>query len=294
MMTEQKSFQQSILIVSVLCGFLFAGCSDDSDNSPAMVSKLNGKTWKAQTWEGTSDGTALYLTGTASDGSRIDIYLANGGEGSTIIAGGDSGTIPENFVRYVEPDLNLGFLSIYKPKLIAGEIIITELDKVNQTISCTFFSDLTDLHQGNPDLTLSDGKITRIQYQSGEIDYEKPDLPLSIMFAKVNGIPMVFSPAYVASGAGHREPGFRNGRENKWISISFPSDASPGSYDLDFYEPYFATFQMASTMNESDAGTLNITSHVINRHRVQCTFNFTAGSGIFRTTITDGVMAATY
>jgi hypothetical protein len=260
-----------------------------------MTTKVNGKNWQAQTLEGTSDGTALYLTGTASDGSRIDIYLANGGQGSTIIAGGNSGLLPENFIRYVEPGLNLTFLSTFKDKFVSGEIIITEIDKANQTVSGTFFSDLTDMYQGKPDLTASNGKISKVRYQFGEIDYQKPEVPLSIAFAKVNGIPKVFAPFSIKSGAGSIEPKFWNKKENKFLSVSFPFDVSEGSYDLgSSYSSYFATFQNGNATSDSELGILNITSHVIGRHRVHCTFNFTSGSDSNMVSITDGVIGMTY
>ena len=126
------------LLCLTLFGLLLTSCSKDDNNdtpvAPAgkFIAKIDGTSFEAD------GGAQIYndviivagLTGTKS----ISVMITKGVEGTYDVKGTPGGVTPDAEVTY-SPDGKSAFSSIFDIGEKAGTVTITEIDKVNKTVS---------------------------------------------------------------------------------------------------------------------------------------------------------------
>ena len=110
-----------------------------------MISTVDGKSWASQTIGANISNGYITITGTSSDGTRIDISIKDTKTGTYPVAGipVNGTTVPNNIVTYVPANSTVSnplFVSTNLTDTNVGSIIITEIDQTAKTISGTFSS----------------------------------------------------------------------------------------------------------------------------------------------------------
>lgn len=257
---------------------------------PVMTAEVNGTAWKAYTVHARTDGESLFIKGYSDDGSIIEIYIDKVEDGIKEVPGAGVSAIPENFVRYSDPDVAGFYLSSFVKVIKAGEISVDHFDATAGTIQGKFSSTLRDMYQGKPDITISVGTIQNPVVYKEDIDHEVYDVPLSIAFATIDGSVTVFRYNGYSSGAGQLTPIFYNPDTGQWIRVTISRDALPGVYPLDPYS--FESVELISPAGNfySTDGTITVLQNDLNKQRVLLRFSCTLGS----VEITDGVLDMSY
>jgi hypothetical protein len=265
------------------------GACKEEVEIPSFKATINGDAWESITFEGTTDGTAFYLTGTSGDGTQLEIYLAHGFKGSSIISGGLAGQLPESWIR-LSNDNKVGlYLSAFAPVIKSGELTFTSMDTVSMTFSGTFSASIVNMYGSVTSASISGGSFTRITLVQGPIDFEKRDVPLSIAFAKINGVQTILAYNGYRSGAGSVEPIYFNlNPPVQFLSVSMPQFEEPGTYTMGTYEPWFGTWGIQNNSQTCEEGTLTITHANWEKQHVTGTFSMSK-AGAF--VVTDGVFS---
>lgn len=176
-----------------------------------------------------------------------------------------------------------------------GEVIITEIDEVNKTMSGTF--SFTGYTPTNDSKTFANGVFSKIPY-STDVPSSGTDDEFS---ALVDGEEFVEDGI---TGALLSLPGTPSiitisGTKNsiETISISVNADITAGEYELTSDVP-LGQYNLSFTESfVSESGTLTITSHDIANKRIVGTFNFVATSflgGDESYEVTEGSFDVTY
>lgn len=264
-------------------------CKDTLEIPSSLKTTIDGVAWEAVSFEGTTDGTAFYLMGTADDGTRLEIYLAHGFKGSSIISGGLAGQLPENWIRLSNDNKTGLYLSAFAPVMKSGELTFTSIDTVSMTFSGTFSASIVNMYVTVSSASISGGSFTGITFVQGDIDFEKRDVPLSIAFAKINGVQTILAYNGYRSGAGSVEPIYFNlNPPVQFLSVSMPKFEEPGEYTMGTYEPWFGTWGIQNDTQTCDNGTLIITHANWQRHHVIGTFSMSKADAFV---VTDGVFS---
>lgn len=141
-----------------------SGCKKDSDEttSPNTLSvKIDGTSWNAGHVVGlySAQGNLTVIMGTNLDLTE-QLQLA--------FAGSDVGTYnfaPDDYSTFgsfiISPDLE-GY-STYLQDVPSGQVIVTEFDKANNTISGSFRFEAYNMD--NVKKTFTEGKFTKIKYE---------------------------------------------------------------------------------------------------------------------------------
>lgn len=155
-----------------------------------------------------------------------------------------------------------------------GKVVITKVDKVNNTISGTFsFTGWRiDLEMNLSSLVFTNGvfenvPITGLPQNPGTGNQE-------FFKAKVNGVEKTFGTIMPMSTEGKLMLSAMNVASQETMSINMPENITAGTYSLEMFTDYFATYSsFEGASAASDAGTLKITSNT--GGWIKGTFSFT-------------------
>lgn len=177
-----------------------------------------------------------------------------------------------------------------------GEITITEIDQVNETISGTFF--FTGHHTELEPKEFTNGVFDKVSFAT----QVAPSSGNNEFFAKVDGVEFKEEKinAIAASGGGISNLGIvaTMNNDTRVISLSLDPDVVPGEYDLKAFVAPTGLYNKSSTeFFSSESGKVVITIHDKTNKRIVGTFYFTATSFLtpdVEHEITEGSFDVTY
>jgi hypothetical protein len=283
-----KFLRQPLLAIA-LASVVFASCSEDDAEKEklATAGKIVGKV----------DGVSFELDGDARVGPTyiliqsvpaapvLKIFVAKAAAVGTYDATGSDGPSPDATVIYHD-EQGMYFSSVTEVGEKVGTVTITEIDKVNQTVSGTFSSKAYTVEGAVKEIT--EGSFSKIRYV---------DIADNAMTAKVDDAEFtaVQTTAEQAEGKIYVEA-LANGNASI-IILNFNDDITVGPHDIgSLYSEIFAVY-LNDDVFLSTGGTLTITKHDTNSRRIEGTFNFDAlldGSSGEQRTITEGVFSLGY
>ncbi len=260
---------QSVCLLGLIT-FCFFSCSDDNTEKKiaapgTMIATIEGDPWISNTVDASMYEGWLSISGT----NEITVILSVDGKlhGEYEI---DGEANPSSSTVGITADTNLYYSSNTKGDKV-GDIIITEIDNTNQTVSGTFVAKVTKQPDGKT-VELKDGSFTKIPF----VDRSKV---VSSFEAKVNGS------NFVSASLGHQDNGwdmllYFYDQAGNSINLAVPANVTPGTYS--FGSPpsdlYFAMYNVpgATTLTTyaSQSGSVTITEHDIAGKRIKGTFSF--------------------
>lgn len=174
-------------------------------------------------------------------------------------------------------------------------LTVTEINTVSKTVSGNFqFTGARFTEVGVLETKVfTNGVFTNISYEA-----DTPAPTNNFFTAKLDGSNYVATNIFGTQLSGKIGiVGRRGNVEN--ISLSVPQDATPGTYEVDMFGDYIASYIANSTSSGSfapDSGSITITSHDTQTNRIKGTFFFDAFSFFVPEThqITEGTFDVTY
>lgn len=301
---------------------LFTSCGDVEPVDPAVLgaggggtggggtsttgvfrANFDGQTFTASTTQAIVNDEYIAITGMKSSGEMFQITVPEGGEGTYTWSSFPSGTsgfalayMPgSGSVPYLGARDNEGDFASFANYVDTAELVISDINTSNHTISGTFkFTGVRFTSSGTAVETkvFTNGSFS-LSYAA---DVVAPTG--NTFFAKLNGA--TYTATNITGFAMSNKIsviGRRGSVEN--ISLSLPSNITPGTYELSSFGDYVGLYILNSTPEGSygtDEGTVTIQSHNTSTKRIKGTFSFTADSffspNVYE--ITDGSFEVTY
>jgi hypothetical protein len=288
----------SLLVTSFL---LLLSCSKDDDvkkTAPAgsIIATVDSKAWKSETAVGLINNGTIAITGSAIDKSQVVLLIKGTKTGKyTISALPSSTTLPENVGSFTPPNASLSnptYASTNVVEVSAGEVVITEIDEKNSTISGTFSIKVARTIPSAHSIEIKEGSFTKIAYTS-----KVSNVPNNLFSAKVDGVNFSVAQAAATSSFGKIIIN-ANDSGGETLSLSVPANIATGIFDLGgMTTNYSAMYIDGVTTYESSSGKLQISKHDKTAKRIEGTFNFkgqifpTGGGNL---SVTNGSFAVTY
>lgn len=272
-------------------------CSEDDVKIAAAGQMI--ATVENQAWSSSSAAALIYdgniaITGESADGSQTVLFVGSSVTGTFSVSGA-LGSAPENIVSFTPANANVTtnptYSSTYSAKSGIGEIIITEIDQTNKTITGTFNCKVSRFLPEEKEIEMKSGSFTKIPYTE-----DQGNTADNTFSAKINGAAFVPTTIGGVSGFGKITLNFAAG--NKAIAISVPDNTNIGTFNFDtFGGNYSAVYTDNSTVYESVSGSITIAVHDKTSDRIEGTFNF--GGELFPTgggslTVTAGSFGVSY
>ncbi|MCO6146538.1 DUF6252 family protein [Flavobacterium sp. NRK1] len=144
-----------------------------------------------------------------------------------------------------------------------GQVVITEVDTVNNTISGTFsFTGYyVDVEMNLPSIAFTNGVFENIPITGLPQNPGTNPVNQKLFKAKVNGTAKTFGTIMPISSAGTLSLTGTNVASQESISISVPESITAGTYDLEDFTDYYAAYLGGDSSFSSESGTLTITSN---------------------------------
>jgi len=151
----------SISSLLLLFFLIVSGCKkdDSSDNTPGLSVNINGTAWVAKITTATyqSQSNILLIMGTNSTATEgIELGLIAGDVGTYNFSDGDADAFGAYYAGVGDD-----YTSFLEDNPV-GQIVITEFDKTNLTISGTFHFEA--YNDKNVKKSCTDGKFNKIKY----------------------------------------------------------------------------------------------------------------------------------
>lgn len=299
----------TIFIFSVLISLIFScdiepyegGIPDNSNpgtnnNEPGVFKvDVDGQTYIADNAVATVLDNVVNISGFKTSTGEVIILTIFGNSAGTYQLGVTQNQVEVNAATYSG---NGGtWPSVTDFVTSQGEITITEIDRVNNTITGTFF-----FTGNNPTLAakeFTNGSFTKVPYE----DSLGGNNGNNTFFTKVDGVEFVEDAigGALLSLSGVPPTIMITATKNniKTISISVTADIVMGDYTFSTFDPPMGQYNLSLTEGtvSDDGGNLTITEHDVVNKRLVGTFNFTASPLI--TTgpsyeITEGSFDVTY
>lgn len=184
-------------------------------------------------------------------------------------------TYNEAFMGYIpETETAAGYLNI-NPETGQnnGKVVITKVDKVNNTISGTFsFTGWTiDAEMNLSSMVFTNGVFENVPITGLP---QNPGANQEFFKAKVNGVEKTFGTIMPMNNGGKLVLSAMNVASQETMSINMPENITAGTYTLETFSDYFATYMsFDGETASSDSGTLKITSNT--GGWIKGTFSFT-------------------
>ena len=295
------------LLAALSCFFFFASCGKEKSvetggNQPATVNgngvfkmKINGTQWDAgNTAYATIIPGLINITGKSKNNIVLSITLSDT-LATTYVLNQQSGF--NGSALSDSADLNGVSFTTNQGSDTAdagGIVVVTNIDKVNKTISGTFkFKVFRDFDSKQKQIT--EGSFDKLSYSTGlpstgttnTTDTFTAKIDNAAWTGKgINGFTAGFTLAVNATAADG----------SKTIHLSMVDDIIPGIYDLGDFTPTGFYLPTATTMLPIESGKLTILEHNIATKRIRGNFNFKATEpGSTKTVlITDGYFSVKY
>lgn len=297
-MMKHLKFIFSLFVVAI--AFQACSSSDDSGDSAqpgTFQVDFNGQTYVADVVSATIIDDVINVTGLrGSEGENVTLTVFGSTEG-TYQLGVTSNQVEVNGAAYIEPN-NDGtgvFVALTDGVTSQGQLIITEIDETNLTISGTF--EFTATNQNTQEvMELTNGVFFQIPYNDGLVGND------NTFFAKVDGNEFVEDSVNGARTtlAGSTTISISATKNNgHTIGLFFDGDVQPGTYDFGGFGGIpIAQYNLGTSELNIGSGTFTITSHDTANKRIVGTFEFTAtpfgGTGTTTYAITEGSFDVVY
>ena len=236
---------------------------------------FDGQTYKADQVVATILDDAINISGVkTSSGENFIITLFGNSEG-TYSLGVTENQVEMNSITYLKSSMSSTeiWASVLDFSTSQGELVITEIDDANKTISGTFF--FTG-HQESSSKNFTNGTFYKIPYQGGLLGNS------NTFFAKIDGAEFVedsvggskltltgVPPTIIISAT-------KNNIQT--ISISVNADVTVGTYSFTTSDLPLGQYNasLTETYVSKAGGELKITQHDVANKRLVGTFSFTA------------------
>lgn len=278
-----------VVIFFISC---FVSCKKDTDvrTSGNMQANVDGAPWTA------TRSTAAYraaglltITGVNVDGQLLSIKLIDSGVHRYTLS-----TTSANVATWI--DSTQTDLTPYKSNNgpVGGEVEVTSIDVSKSTVSGTFsFSAMRNSDNGQR--TFTEGSFSNIGYISSAPPAQSTDT----LTVEINNAS--WTPASITTGISNGQLLITSEKNNgsEALGLSFPTNAGPGTYDIDPQGNYVAAFNADNDPTHATvgvSGTINILENSASARRVRGTFEFLSQSqsGSFSLTLTDGYFSVSY
>ena len=253
--------------------------NDDSNNNNPMSGTFqvdfDGQTFVADVVSSVKTDNNINITGLRGTNGESVILTVLGTTVGTYPLGLVSNQVDLSAGAYVEPN-NVGsgvFVTAPNDAVSQGEVIITEIDAVNLTISGTFSFTGTN---GSTDAVkeFTNGVFFQIPYSDGLVGNNNS------FFAKVNGTEFVEDTVLAISlstGGMASIAISATKNNNQTIGLYLNTDVAPGTYDfVGFGAIPAAQYNVSTSEITNGNGTFTITTHDIANRHIVGTFQFTA------------------
>jgi hypothetical protein len=256
------------------------GFGPDNPTRPAdppagMKAKVNGMEWTANRNAGATRLQGLInITGISNDKNYITITLADSGVHRYVLSDATFNVAAMVDSTEAEPFAYTSNQGAY-PGESGGEVSITAIDTAKKTISGTFSFALFREWDGGQK-TVTEGSFTNVAY----ITSLPPSMATDTFRVKIDGIS--WTPANVN---GLLDPllnqivvNATDATAEKSVGLNFPSDISPGTYNLDFWSGIYVGVYNPDTdplhSKAAVSGELVILEHNTATRRIRGTFHF--------------------
>jgi len=153
----KKSILASLLVVTLL--FTFGCKKDEPETSTGMTAKVAGSAWKADVTTCAYSQTMNVTQITGMKGmmaESIQLNLFGKTTGTYTITDSQTSAIG----GYVLNATAEGFYSTLSADVPSGQIVITEYDQTNKTVSGTFQFEAYNLNEAK--ISITEGKFTKV------------------------------------------------------------------------------------------------------------------------------------
>lgn len=283
-------FLRQPLLTLLLASVVFASCSDDDAEKeklpPAgkIIGKVDGVSFELD-GEARLYATSILIQSVPAE-QVLEIFVDKAAEVGTYEVTGSDGLSPDASVFYRDDQGNMYFSSVAEVNDKVGTVTVTEIDKVNQTVSGTFSSKAYTVEGAVKEIT--EGSFSKIHYV---------DIADNAMTAKIDDQEFTAVQTTAERGEGRIYVEAAANGNAPIIILSFNDDISIGSHNIGkLYSEIFAVY-LNDHIFLSTVGTLTITKHDTNTRRIEGTFNFDAledGSSGEQHIITEGVFSLGY
>lgn len=262
---------------------------------------FDGQTYNADIISATVLDDAINITGLRGNNGEAVILTLTDNSGVGTYQLGETVGLLANTAAYTEENstgLGTWIATDATTTVSQGEVIITEIDTVNETLSGTF-----SFTGNNFSLTpaetkeFTNGIFTNVSFAS---TLSTPNG--NEFFAKIDGVDFVEDTVFgvETSLGGFTNIGISATKNNlESIGFSIPSSTTSGTYTFSFgtLDDLTAQYNIGTTENTVGDGTMTILSHDTTAKRIVATFEFVASPfiGTGNTyNITDGSFDVTY
>lgn len=286
------------LLFCISLAVINSSCSDEDikiADAGTMVATIDNKEWF-------SVGSALFVNAFIYNGqiaiigetrySKITLIVGSATTGTFSVAGAN-GSNNKNEVSFKSGDYdeitNPTFSSAYSDEPEVGEIILTEIDEINKTISGRFHCKVSRSLPEEKTVEIKSGSFTKIPYGGN------PKSAIDNTFsAKIND--SLFLPSIIG-GISYSNIRLNFISGNKEIRIDLPIESNVGTFTIGtFFEEYSASYRDNNTPYESVSGSVTIGLHDKINQRIEGTFSFESKSFISdeEVSVTEGSFAVFY
>lgn len=274
---------------------------NNNNNNPSAVFQVDfdGQTFVADQVSATVlEGGVMNITGLRGSNQESIILTMNGTTPGTYELGVQDGVFV-NGGTYSEANGSSNvWLALTDGMTAQGEIVVTEIDTENMTISGTFqFTGTNPISQESKEFM--NGIFQNISFTD---DLGENTGGQNEFFANVDGVEFVED---AVTGNFSNLAGMTsisiNATKNslETIGITLPGDITPGTYDFQSFSTPLAQYNLSATDIYTGDGTVTITTHDTATNKIIGTFEFTAtpvtgGTGTGSYEVTEGSFDITY
>lgn len=272
----------------------------DKNNSELGVFQVDfdGETFKTDNVIGTLAGGVMNITAFRGDNQESLILTVFADEPGTYEVGVIENVVEVNSITYsTNTKTGAGHVWIGAKDFTTaqGEIVITEIDEENKTISGTFLFTGHNVDNGTKEFT--NGKFINVSYETDLL----PSNNDNSFFAKVDGVEFKEDgvQGIAISLGGMSTIGISATKNNlQTIGLNLDANMKPGEYELSTFSiPSGLYSKSFSESFASEKGKVIITTHDVANKRIIGTFEFTASSFLMpdeKFEVTEGSFDVTY
>ncbi|MEP1489508.1 MAG: DUF6252 family protein [Algibacter sp.] len=272
--------------------------TDNNSELGVFQVDFDGETYEADNVIGTLAGGVMNITAFKGSDQESFVLTLFADKTGTYEVGVTSNTIEVNSVTYSENTLTGEgdvWIGVTDFMTSQGEVVITEIDEENKTISGTFFFTGHNVEKGAKEFT--NGTFNNVSYGTDIL----PSNSANSFFAKVDGVEFIEDAVQgmAVSLGGINNIGISATKNNlETIGLNLDANVVPGEYELSTFSiPSGLYSKSFSESYASNAGKVIITTHDVANKHIVGTFEFTATSFLSadeKYEVTEGSFDITY
>ncbi len=286
--------KMKIFLSIALIAFVMIGCSKDDDdnnddnnnnNPPAsgLTAKIDGTAWTSSMNTVTIKDGMTTISGFTAKSTILTINIVSESTGTYQLDNTSAHT-----AMLVDDTGNYNSVS---DSLAGGEVIISDINTADSTISGTYHFDLYDFFSGEKK-SVTEGSFTKLKFTGDNGGGGAGD---GTMQLDVDGNTWTPDVVTAASALGLIALSGEKSDSEQTISFLLPNDITTGTYDLatgEITAIYIAENELAYF---ASTGTFEVTTHNTTTNKFEGTFNFEGSDfGTGTVSITNGSFDVTY